>query len=433
MGKKRIVILGAGLCGLSTAWHLKRKKQDCILFEKEEAVGGLCRSKTIDGFTFDYDGHLLHFRHPYTFSIIQRLMGNNLVSHQRNAWVYAFGRYIPYPFQANLYTLPPKVIKDCLLGLAKVMQNGSRHKKEISFLDWINLRFGRGIAQYFMEPYNRKFWTVSPQDLTCEWLEGFIPVPSPGQIIEGAIEKNKNEFGYNTRFWYPKKGGINQLALAFAHNIPGIRTDCAVSNIDLKRKEVITVHGDREKFDCLVSTVPLPELPRIVLGLPREVRGLFKKLRWNSILNLNLGIDNMPHAKKHWVYFPDKEVSFFRVGFHHNFSRALTRAGRGSLYVESSYSTASPIDKEVFVSRMKADLFKTGVLEKGGKILVEDINDIKYGYPIYDRNYKSTRHAILRFLCRHGVILAGRYGSWQYKSMEDVIWEGKKISESVSL
>ena len=70
MAKKRIIILGAGLAGLSTAWHLQRRGLDCQVYEKEPEVGGLCRSKNIGGFTFDFDGHLLHFKHNYTFNLI---------------------------------------------------------------------------------------------------------------------------------------------------------------------------------------------------------------------------------------------------------------------------------------------------------------------------------------------------------------------------
>ncbi len=112
MARKRIFILGAGLTGLSAAWHLQKRGIDCQIFEKEPEVGGLCRSKKIGGFTFDCDGHLLHFKHRYTLNLIKNLLKNNLTEHQRNAWIYAFDTYVHYPFQANLYGLPPSVVKE---------------------------------------------------------------------------------------------------------------------------------------------------------------------------------------------------------------------------------------------------------------------------------------------------------------------------------
>src|SRR3989338_7951047 len=102
MPKKRILILGAGLAGLSAAWHLQKKGIDCQLFEKEPEVGGLCRSKKINNFIFDYSGHLLHFKHKYTFNLVRNLLGNDLLKHQRSAWIYSYGKCTRYPFQANL-------------------------------------------------------------------------------------------------------------------------------------------------------------------------------------------------------------------------------------------------------------------------------------------------------------------------------------------
>lgn len=119
MPKKRILILGAGLAGLSTAWHLQKKGIDCQIFERESEIGGLCRSKKIDGFTFDYCGHLLHFKHRYAFNLIKNLLGSNLIEHKRSAWIYSSGVYTPYPFQANLHGLPADIAKECLLGFIK--------------------------------------------------------------------------------------------------------------------------------------------------------------------------------------------------------------------------------------------------------------------------------------------------------------------------
>lgn len=427
--KKRILILGAGLGGLSAAWHLRRKGIDCHVFEKETEVGGLCRSKRINGFVFDYDGHLLHFKHRYAFNLIKDLLGNNLSGHQRSAWVYFYGRYTRYPFQANFYNLPSPIIKKCLLGFINTLKNNPcKERKNLNFLDWINQTLGKGIARHFMIPYNTKFWTIPPQGLTCEWLDGFIPIPSLTQIIEGAVEENQRQFGYNSRFWYPKKGGINQVPLALASSIKDIYTNCKIVKIDLDKKEIKMASGNKDRFDYLISTIPLPEMPYLIEGLSKEVRSLFKKLKWNSILNLNLGISRKDRSRKHWIYFPQKEICFFRVGFFHNFSPYLVPEGKSSLYVEVSYSKNKPIDKNNIALHIKKDLKNVGIITSEDKICAQDMNDIEYGYPIYDRNYRDARERILRYLNRHNVISCGRYGSWRYMSMEDVILDGRDIA-----
>jgi UDP-galactopyranose mutase len=426
MTKRRIFILGAGLSGLSAAWHLQRRGIDCQVFEKESKVGGLCRSKRIAGFTFDYDGHLLHFRHPYTFNLIKGLLGENLIEHKRSAWVYVYGKFIRYPFQANLYGLPHSIIKDCLLGFIQANKNGRlKQQKKLNFLDWINKTFGKGIARYFMIPYNTKFWTLPPERLTCEWLNGLIPVPSLSQIIEGTVEESQGQLGYNARFWYPKKGGINQLPLALASQIRNLYTNRGVAEINLAKKEIKLTSGERESYEFLISTIPLPQLPHLIKGLPKEIASLLKKLRWNSIFNLNLGIEKKDYFGRHWIYFPQEDISFFRIGFFHNFSSYLAPLHKSSLYIEASYSKDKPIDKSTAILRIKKDLKRVGILTHRDRICVQDTNEIEYAYPIYDSSYSLTREKILKFLLKNNIISCGRYGSWRYMSMEESILDGR--------
>lgn len=434
MAKKRIVILGAGLAGLSVAYHLQEKNIDYQIFEREDAPGGLSRSKNIDGFTFDYSGHLLHFKDRYTYGLVKNLLNNNLIQHKRNSWIYSFGTYIPYPFQANLFGLPPKITKDCLLGFIQATNNGHYKKnKNTNFRDWIYQTFGKGIARYFMVPYNKKFWTIPPSQLTCDWMNGLVPQPSLEDVIEGTITRHTKPLGYNAIFWYPKKGGIQELSLAFAKRINKINLSCFCQKIDIKNKKIFFMDGRKEKFDKLISTIPLPELANVIEDLPESITLYFKKLRYVSILNLNLGIDRKDISDRHWIYFPEKDFIFFRVGFMHNFSSRLVPFNKSSLYIEIAYSHNKPINKKNIVSHICKDLIKTQIISDTDRILIRDINDIKYGYPIYDYNYRLVRKGILKFLRQNNILSCGRYGSWQYMSMEDVILEGKKLADNLKV
>lgn len=423
---KRIIILGAGLTGLSAAWHLQKKGIECLLFEKEKVAGGLCRSSNISGFTFDYDGHTLHFKHRYSFDFVKRLLGNNLARHKRSAWIYYDGRYIPYPFQANLHRLPLPVLKECLLDF--IAACAAPRRGETNFYDWIVQTFGKGIARHFMIPYNSKFWTIPLQNLTCEWLDGFVPVPSLKELIGGSVGDNPKAFGYNAVFWYPKNGGIGQLPHALAGQVRNIFTGCRVTGVDFKKKEIEISNGMREKFDYLIYTIPLPELSRISKFLPRQMYSAVNKLKWNSILNLNLGIEGTPRHNKHWVYFPQEQFSFFRVGFFNNFSLGLSPAGKHSLYIEASYSKSRPIDKSGTLKSIIKDLNTVGILGKSDKVCCRHVNDIQYGYPIYDKNHSSARNLIEDYCLKNNVYLAGRYGSWRYMSMEDSLLDGKRVA-----
>jgi len=426
MRKKRIVIVGAGLSGLSVAWHLARKGKEALILEKEHEPGGLCRSKQKGGFVFDYCGHVLHFKKEYTLRLVKGLLGNNLRRIRRSAWVYHSGRYIPYPFQAHLDWLPPRIRRECIEGFMRRSSCKKRTAGErCNFYDWIHATFGKGTARHFMLPYNAKFWKVPLAQLTCDWIDGLIPDSFPKQ---SRVEKNAAGYGYNHHFWYPKQGGIGSLPAAFAGSLNSVVTNAEVVEINTKEKTVRASNGIKEKFDSLILTLPLPLIKNIITPLPQPIKHLCGRLRFNSIFNLNVGIDKKDSLGRHWAYYPQPDISFFRVGFFNNFSPSAAPNGASALYTETAYRHGSlPL-----LSRMSGliheDLQKTGVLSGAGKVIAQDVNAIEFGYPVYDFNYRPVTKMLFTQLLKHGIIPCGRYGAWRYASMEDVILEGRDIA-----
>jgi protoporphyrinogen oxidase len=177
-----IVILGAGIAGLSAAFHLKGKEYE--IFEREGEVGGLCRSASQDGFTFDYTGHLLHISQPYTQKLLNDLLPDLLIRHRRKSGIYFKGSYVPFPFQANLWALPKEIARECLIEFIRAFCEETKGGDD--FLNWIYQSFGPGIAKYFMIPYNEKLWRVPLDEISLEWVERFVPCPTLDEVVDGA-------------------------------------------------------------------------------------------------------------------------------------------------------------------------------------------------------------------------------------------------------
>src|SRR5262252_5567046 len=167
MKKKKVVIIGGGLAGLSAGYHLL--EQEPMLFEKESVVGGLCRSFTQDGFTFDCTGHLIHLKNPYTKDLVTKLLPDAFNAHERLAAIHSKSVTTPYPFQANTYGLPPEVVKECVVGFVESM-HASPNGGPKNFHDWVLKTFGTGIAKHFMLPYNEKFWKQDLRTITSDWV-----------------------------------------------------------------------------------------------------------------------------------------------------------------------------------------------------------------------------------------------------------------------
>jgi len=279
-----------------------------------------------------------------------------------------------------------------------------------------------------MVPYNHKFWTVAPGDLNCEWFNNFIPVPSLGDTIQGTIAESSKPFGYNAVFWYPKSGGINQIPRKLAAGLRNIHLNYEVQNLNIKNKTVYFRNGQKQRYDKLIYTLPLPEMSKLCSDLPSGISACLKRLNYNSIFNINLGISKKMPANKHWVYFPQNEFVFYRLGFPGSFSASLLPKNTNSLYIEISYSRNKPLDKRNLIRPVAKNLHNLGLIDSQKDILVQDTNDIKYGYIIYDRKRGPALKKIGNFLERKDIHCLGRYGSWRYLSMEDCLLEGRRIS-----
>ena len=425
---KRIVIIGGGLAGLSAAYHLR--EHEPAVFEKETAIGGLCRSFTQDGFTFDCTGHLVHLRNQYVKELVAGILPNAFNTYERLSAIYSKSTTTPYPFQANTYGLPPAVVKECVIGFVESMQ-AERNGGPKNFQDWVLKTFGAGIAKHFMLPYNEKFWKQDLRTITSDWVSWSIPKPSLEEVINGALGLTNKGMGYNPKFIYPKYGGIQCLPDALRKTVKAVHTGETVEHIDLRKKYVRMVGGREHSFDVLVSTLPIPVLYRMLNDTPDDLKHAASKLSAVSVLNINLGIDRPRISDQHWIYFPEHEYVFSRVGFPMNFSDTLTPKDTSSLYIEITHRRGDKPNTEALFERSIVDLRKCGILRKEDRILTRHVIDIDFGYVVFDEHRQTYLQRLIDYLASRNIYTAGRYGRWDYFSMEDSILSGKAAAEQI--
>lgn len=437
MKKKSLLILGAGLTGLSAAYQARKKGVAYQLFEREARPGGLVRSERVGDFTFDYTGHLLHTKEARTRALILDELGlkDEFQPVERRSFVYSHSAFTRAPFQANLYGLPAPVIQECLAGALQAKFQPAKvkavkgwklakgRKLLESFESW-NLRtLGPGIYKHFMESYNQKLWGVHPSRMSVDFMGRFVPAPSLERIIEGALRDGGKPMGYNADFIYPKKGGIEVLSRAFASRVAA-QCNHKVVRIDARRRQVTFENGRVAHFDRIVSSLPLKTFVSLLADAPLKVRAAAARLKAASVLNVNFGISNRDVTDKQWVYVPEKHLPFYRVGFYHNFSHALAPRGGSSCYAEMSYSRERPIDKKKAPQKVREGLIQMGILKKSDKIAAQWVADIPGAYVVYDAWRGESVALIQKYLRSLDIISTGRWGNWEYAAMEDAIWQG---------
>lgn len=420
MTRVRTLILGGGLAGISAALHAK---DDWLLVEKEPALGGLARSRRVEGFTCDLTGHLIHCRTEYGKALIEDLLRGNLIWFARRSAIHFQGRLARYPFQAYLCDLPEAVRDECLSGFRSAAAANAPAR---DFEAWIRARFGEGIARHFMLPYNRKVWAEPLANLDVDWTENRVPVPTLADVERGAQGTLAKEFGYNATVAYPRVGGMQALTDAMAARIDAarVRTSTRIERLDLATRVARLAGGEEVAFERLVSTVPPSVLAGVTDGVPGEVADAASGLRSNRVTCLSIA-SPVP-LPVHWVYVPDEAVPFYRVGCSSLFSPEVAPPGQHLLYVE----VASPAGRPAMTAippglfSHAADLL--GVA--GGDLRLIDRVELPWAYPLFDLGWRGRFESFRKWFEGRGVRLAGRFGRWAYHSMEEAILDGRDAS-----
>lgn len=426
-----VVIIGAGLTGLSVAYHLEQAGFfDYTIFEKNERPGGLLRSETIDGFTFDYTGHLLHINDDYFSSFLRRITQFDVAFDfvTRKTGIFSHNVVTNYPFQMHLQGLPADVIIECIEGFIK----RSKHiKQPQSFHAWVLKHFGPGLGKHFFFPYNSKLLAYDIKKIHPSWTGRFVPSTNLDHLLKGALGYVAPGIGYNSSFYYPFQGGIEFLIKKFSmHLEKKVSINACVQSIDPVKKIVYLEDGRKKSYRYLVSTMPLKELLKKIKTTQSNISSTAEKLLCTSVFNINIGFDVKPQNPMHWIYFPEKEYPFYRLGLWHNISAMSVPVGKSAAYIEiaqrSQNNTLLPKTIHMAEESIKKTTDFLG-LAKHDVIARKDLF-LPYAYVIYDAWRQHNLPKLLNCLKAKDMWSIGRYGAWKYASMQEAIIEGRDVA-----
>ncbi len=456
-----VIALGAGLAGLTAAHHLQRKGRDALVFERADEPGGLCRSMRADGFTFDRTGHVLHLRDTSLRAWLDEILpADTWLEVDRSSAVWSHETLTPYPFQANTAGLPVDVRLECLLGFIDTLRDDHPAlgaipdatplaggpsflnvrppvaDDEPNFHDWILSTFGEGFAKHFFRPYNEKQWQRDLREITGDWVSWSIPRPELTDVLRGAITANDKAFGYNPHFLYPREGGIDRLPNAIAATLADdtIRTGCEVVALEAatRRVTVRDASGVENVHDApaILSSLPLARLAAMTTDLPAPLREAATSLSAVSVRCIDLGVrGEAPFGDTQWVYVPERDAPFHRVGFPKALCPAMAPDGCYSVAAEIAFRADDDpgVDRHLAVTR--EHLAKMGAVPTDADVVTSHVDTIADAYVVFDKARRAALAPLLSFYVKHGVIPMGRYGTWDYLSMQDSLAHGRDAAE----
>lgn len=409
MNKIKNLIIGAGLSGLSCAYYLG---DEYLILEKENTPGGYCRTIPNSKYVWDYAGHFYHFRtEKYKKLFMDLVDEDQIIRQKKNTKIYYNGRLIEYPFQTNIHELEKDEFIQCLYDLYFRDEKASYD----NFLDMLYVKFGKSITEKFLRPYNEKLYAVDLHKLDKDAMGRFFPYADFKQVMESMGNKAKET--YNDKFMYLKNGTGYFINKLFEKLDSGkVRLDTTVKLIDRAKKFVEVEDGERIYYENLINTVPFNQF--LAMLSEDEQKKEAETLSYNKVLVLNLGF-NKPSPKyknEHWVYFPDKKLNFYRVGFYNN----ILMQDNLSVYVEIGFSKdVDSIDRDKELEKALVGMKEVGIIDDSVKLVDKNILLMDPAYVHIEEEKKVAD--VMKEFEKDNIYMLGRYGRWTYNCMEDCV------------
>lgn len=415
----RIVIVGAGPCGLGCGRELARLgHRNFNIVERGSRAGGHAGSEVDPaGFTWDQGGHVVFSHYGEFDRLLDEVMGDEVLHHERSSYIRFEDRWVPYPFQNNLRYLPAEVAYECVLGLVDA-PGGS---PTTDFATWMEAVFGGGITHHFMRPYNFKVWATPPERMAAGWIGERVSVVDHRRALRSLIfEEDDAAWGPNNLFMFPAEGGTGEIYRRVADRLADyVVYGREVVEVDAEARVVRFSEGPEEPYDHLVSTMPVDVLVRSLVHCPDAIRAAADDLEHNGVYVVGIGFETPLKDDKSWMYFPQDHAPFYRATNFAKYSPANVPDGDTARYcaymTEVSYSRYKPEARDGLEDRVEEGLRAAGVVPEQPRVVSTHVIDVDYAYPVPTLERDAALRTIQPWLMDHGILSRGRFGSWKYE------------------
>ncbi|MBW3622536.1 MAG: FAD-dependent oxidoreductase [Armatimonadetes bacterium] len=412
------LVLGAGLAGLGAARTLQSCGVPFGVIEADSMAGGLAQTAAVAGFSFDKTGHYLHFKSP-DVERLMRMQGVALRQITRRAAVLLEDVIAPYPLQFNLWALK-EPLKQRILDELESAPTADLEGAPASLAEAAYAYWGRTLTELFFRPYNEKLWARPLEDLPADCLGDYVPRMDRELVRQGS-KSPVQDYGYNATFFYPESGRMGDLMDALASPVGDkIRFGSSVREIDTRANACILSSGKTLRYQRLISSIPLPQLLKFagISDVPSDL------LSFTKLANIRIGFRGRLRCPYHWVYISDPTLPIHRIGFPCNVDPGTCPEGCASLSIEYTRPPeAQPLSAETLAHLTLRYLLRRGMIEVEELLFVDEIL-LSPAYVLYRSKGREKFKEWREELERWGILVAGRFGVWDYFSMEQAFQSG---------
>ncbi|NQW58175.1 MAG: NAD(P)/FAD-dependent oxidoreductase [Polynucleobacter sp.] len=379
--KQRIAVLGAGPMGLAVAYQLAKDGHEPVVFEADDRVGGMTA-------TFDFNG--LEIERYYHFHCISdhaflAMLSELNIEHKMH-WVETKMGYW-YQNRLQAWGNPLALFSFKGLGWVAKFRYGlhaflSTKRDNWKPLDhveasaWIRRWVGAEAYEVLWRRlFEYKFYDHAG-NLSAAWIWSRIR-----RIGRSRYSLFKEKLGY-------LEGGskilLNAMQAAIEANGGEFRLQCPASKVVIQDGKVIAVEsiGRVETFDKVISTIPLPYVPRVMPDLPADVLAKFQAIKNIAVVCIIVKLTK-PLTENFWLNINDPDMDIPGLVEYTNLQPLEQNIVYVPFYMPGEHPKFADSD-EVFVQKVKRYLKKINPELQDRDFLDVRASRYRYAQPICD-------------------------------------------------
>jgi protoporphyrinogen oxidase len=345
---------------------------------------------------------------------------------RREAWCLVAGDWVAYPFQRHFEELSDaKLRASCAQGLAAV----GEWRDAANFDTYLDLRFGRGIAEAFLRPYNVKLWGSDLARMSADWTSERVAAPAGTE--QRFVEKGNLRFPLqaDTMIAYPAHGGYGEIFRTLAHRLTDLRLGDAASRIDPLRKTLQTSSGQTLAWRQIVSTIPLPSLLALLTDVPMEIAASVAALEALPVQLVMVVLEGRGKVDRQRVYCAGTDLPGHKVVFNHTSSNSLRERPRHGILIEvAGGNEHSPA---ILRQRTVTGLVAAGLVSRASEVRRVEISRLGLGYPVPTHARAATLSRVRAWLEERGIAIVGRFAEWAYINADEALARGIEIGDGL--
>lgn len=462
MEEIEVLILGAGLAGLSTSFHLGHDR--CVIVESKAHAFGHISSYQMGGFTWDEGPHVSFTKHPYIQKLFEQSVGGEYLEFPVKTTNFYQGSKVDHPAQSNLYQVPEALRKQCIDDFLASRKAGSNETKPHNYAEWLYRAFGRTFADTFPRAYTKKYWTTEPENLTVDWVGGRVFFPAIDHVVNGASGPLAEQTHYIKKIRYPKYGGYQSYGEILAKGAD-IRLNSKVSAINLETRVVTTESGQSFRYQQLVNTIPLPIFVNLCQQSSPAAKAAAEQLCCSESLLVNVTIDHPTAHPEHWFYVYDEDLLSTRINCTEQLSPNNAPTGSSGIQVEVYASKYRPFPNtfDAIGAQVVEELKQLGFIDISRSKVGprHHVQYVPFANIVFDHQREGSLEIIYSELEDYELIreqdalepttdweqstaeavpksypgaihLAGRFGQWKYFWSDDCVMRGKQLKSRIN-